>query len=432
MGGRAYDREILRLAVPALGALAAEPLYLLVDTAIVGHLGTAQLAALALAGVLLGTLVTLCNFLTYATTARVARLHGAGQEAQAGELAAQSLWLALLIGIPAGVLCVVAAAPLMALLGGHGLIATLAARYLRIAAIGLPAALIALGGQGYLRGVDRLRAPLVILVVANLVNVLLELVLVYGLDMGLDGSALGTVIAQLGMGAAFAALLLAAPATSRRPRRDAMASVLSIGAAIFVRTAALLGAFVVASAVLARIGPASLAAHQIAFQLFLFLALVLDAIAIAGQIIVGRALGAGRGALAREAAARMLVWSLALGCAFGAALLALRGPLPRVFTDDPLVLLRAHQMWPLFALMLPIGAVVFALDGILIGAGDGRYLAGAMLAAFAVFVPIALAALHFGWGIRGVWWGLDILMVVRCATLGFRFAGERWVVLGAG
>jgi putative MATE family efflux protein len=428
---REHDREILRLALPALGALAAEPLYLLVDTAIVGHLGTVQLAALALAGALLGGMVALCNFLTYATTARVARLHGAGQEADAGALASQALWLAVIIGTGLGAVCAVAAEPLMAALGGHGLVATLAARYLRISAIGLPAALLALSGQGYLRGVERLREPLIIVVVASLANVVLELVFVYGLDMGLDGSALGTVIAQLGMGTAFAALLLAAPATSRLPHRAAMASLMSLGGAILLRTASLLASFLVASAVLARIGPASLAAHQIAFELFVFLALVLDAIAIAGQIIVGRALGAGDTATARDASRRMLLWSLALGCAFAVALMAGYRVIPRVFTDDALVLIRAHQIWPLFALMQPIAAMVFALDGILIGAGDGRFLAGAMVLAFAAFVPIALASLHYGWGVRGVWVGLDVLMLVRCATLGVRFAGERWVVLGA-
>ncbi len=428
---REHDREILRLALPALGALAAEPLYLLVDTAIVGHLGTVQLAALALAASLLGGTVALCNFLTYATTARVARLHGAGEERNAGELASQALWLAILIGTVLGVFCAGAAQPLMNALGGHGVVATLAARYLRISAIGLPAALLALSGQGYLRGVGRLRAPLVIVVVANLANVVLELVFVYGLDMGLDGSALGTVIAQLGMGAAFAVLLLAAPATSRLPNRRAMGSLMSLGGAILLRTASLYASFLVAGAVLARVGPASLAAHQIAFELFAFLALVLDSIAIAGQIIVGRALGAGDVSTARDASRRMLLWSLMMGCVFAVGLLAGYRVLPRLFTSDPLVLIRAHQIWPLFALMQPIAGIVFALDGILIGAGDGRFLALAMLFALLVFVPIALASLHFGWGVRGVWVGLDVLMLVRCGTLAARFAGERWVVVGA-
>jgi putative MATE family efflux protein len=318
----------------------------------------------------------------------------------------------------------------MTLLGGSGHVADLAARYLRLSALGLPFALIALAGQGWLRGMSRLREPLLILVAANVANVILEVLLVYGLDQGLDGSALGTVIAQLGMGVAFAVLLLGAGGP-RRPAWSGMRSMLSIGGAILVRTSALLGSFLVASAVCARFGSPSLGAHQIAFQLFVFLALVLDAIAIAGQVIVGRMLGASDGEGARAAARRMIGWSLAVGCLFGIVLLALHDVLPRVFTHDERVIDKAQVLWPLFALMQPAGAIVFALDGILIGAGDARYLAGAMAFCFCVFVPIALAAEHFGWGLAGVWWGLNALMLARLATLGARFRSGRWVVLGA-
>ena len=381
---------------------------------------------------LLSTVVALCNFLTYATTAHVARLHGAGREADAGELAAQALWLALFIGCGLALVCAVFAVPLMELLGGSGHVAQLAARYLRISAIGLPFALIALAGQGWLRGMSRLREPLVILVLANLVNVGLELFLVYGLDLGLDGSALGTVLAQLGMGAAFAWLLLRAEHSgSRRPQWAGMHSVLTIGAAILIRTAALLASFIIAGAVCARISPAALGAHQIAYQLFVFLALVLDAIAIAGQVIVGRMLGAADGDGARAAARRMIGWSLAVGCDFGVALLALQNVIPELFTDDQAVIAQAEILWPLFALMQPTGAVVFALDGILIGAGDARFLAGAMVFATLVFIPIALATLHFDWGIAGVWWGLNALMAARLVPLALRFASGHWVVLGA-
>ena len=253
---------------------------------------------------LLGAAVTLCNFLTYGTTAQVARLHGAGETERADALAAQALWLALAIGIVVA-RCVAAAAPIMSLLGGGSQAADLAARYLRLAAPGIPCALIALAGQGYLRGVDRLKLPLVILVVANLVNIVLELVLVYGLDLGLDGSALGTVAAQLGMGVAFAVLLLRASThagAALRPRAEPLRALMRIGGDLLVRTGALLAAFTLASAVLARDSEPALAAHQVAMQLFIFLALVLDAIAIAGQILVGRMLGAGDAAGAYAAA----------------------------------------------------------------------------------------------------------------------------------
>ena len=430
--GSAYDREILRLAIPALGALAAEPLYLLADTAIVGHIGTQQLAALALAGSVLSAIVTLCNFLTYGTTAQVARLHGAGQDARAGEIAAQSLWLAIGIGAAMLLITTTLAAPLMTLVGGHGHVADLAARYLRLSAFGMPFALIALAAQGYLRGVGDLRSPLVVVVVANAINIVLELLFVYAFGWGLDGSALGTVLAQAGMGAAFALLLLCAPATRRRPHAQQLRSLARMGGHIVVRTGSLLLAFIIAGAVLAREGADSLGAHQIAFQVFIFLALVLDAIAIAGQVIVGGRLGAGDADGALAAARRMCFWSLAGGAVMAAGLLATIDLLPRVFSGDDAVIAKAHELWPLFALLQLPGALVFALDGILLGAGDTRFLAYAMaFSAFAVFVPIALLSLHYDWGVAGVWWGLNALMLARLVTIGARFLGRRWLVTGA-
>jgi MATE family, multidrug efflux pump len=427
-----YDGEIGRLAVPALGALAAEPLYLLVDTAIVGHLGTPQLAALAVAASVLSLAVSLCNFLAYGTTAQVARLHGAGREEDAGAIAAQSLWLSLGIGLGIAIVALAGAVPLVRLMGGSGHVGSLAATYLRISAAGLPCALVALAGQGYLRGVGDLRRPLLVVVAAHGSNVVLELVFVYVFKWGLAGSAWGTVIAQAGMGAAFAALLLRAPARTRRPHRTLLVPLLRMGGDIFVRTAALLGSFAVASAVLARIGSASLGAHQIAFQLYTFLALVLDAVAIAGQVIVGRMLGGGDADGAFAAARRMIEWSLLAGLALGVVMLALGGVLPHAFTRDAHVIDRAHAIWPLFALMQPLGGVVFALDGILIGASDTRYIKWSMVVAAAVYVPIALLALHFGWGIVGVWAGLEAMIGVRLLTCGARFVGRRWAVIGAG
>jgi putative MATE family efflux protein len=428
-----FDREILRLAVPALGALAAEPLYILVDTAIVGHLGVAPLAALAIAGTLLTGAFTIFNFLTYGTTAQVARYHGAGDERTAALLGVQALWLSSAIGVVLLALAVALARPAVELMGATGETADLAVLYMRIAAIGLPFALIALAGQGYLRGVSDLRTPLRIVIAANAVNVVLEVLFVYGFDWGVAGSAWGTAIAQAGMGGAFALLLWRAASTGlRRPMLDRIRPLLKIGGEIFVRTTALYASFVVASAVLARIGTASLAAHQIAFQLWTFLALILDAIAIAGQVIVGRSLGAGDAESAYRASRRMIGWSLALGAALGAVMLALTWTLPHAFTGDAGVIDRAQAVWPLFALMQPLAGVVFALDGILIGAGDTRFLMWSMLVAgVGVYVPIALAALAFDWGIIGVWCGLIALLVARAVALGARFAGRRWAVTGA-
>jgi putative MATE family efflux protein len=435
MPGRTpLDGEILRLAAPALGALAAEPLYLLVDTAIVGHLGTTQLAALALAASVLSTLTGLCIFLTYGTTAQVARLHGAGEERRAGRLAAQALWLALAIGVAIALVCVLLAGPLIDLLGGSGESSSLAQRYLRLSALGLPFALVALAGQGHLRGVGDLRTPLVIVAAAQAANVVLEVLFVYGFDWGLDGSAVGTVIAQLGMGVAFAVLLLRAggPGVDRRPAPALIRPLVRISWELFIRSAALLAAFLTASAVLARVGEPSLAAHQIAFGIFIFIALVLDAVAIAGQVLVGRALGAGDVAGAVAAGRRVIGWSLMFSCLVGIVLLALREILPHAFTGDPAVIDRAAVLWPLFLLMQPVAGIVFALDGILIGAGDTRYLALSMLVAGPLtYVPIALLALREGWGIRGVWTGLLGLMFVRLGALALRFRSRRWAIAGA-
>lgn len=425
-----HDREIVRLALPALGALAAEPLYVLADTAIVGHLGGPQIAALGLAGTVLAGAFTIFNFLTYGTTAVVARASGAGRDEEAARLAAQALWASLGIGILLLVVCELVAEPLLAGLGGHGDSGRYALVYFRIAAIGLPAALVALAGQGYLRGVSNLRRPLEIVVAANVANLVLEIVFVYVFHWGIAGSAAGTAIAQAGMGMAFVVELLRPHAPSRRPSVREMRPLFRIGRQIFVRTAALYASFLVAASVLARMGDAEIGAHQIAYQLFLLLALVLDALAIAGQVIVGRMLGAGHADDAHAAAVRMIAWSVVIGLVFAVVLAPLSHAIPRVFTDDPRVLHQAALLWPFLAAMQPLGGAVFALDGILIGAGDTRYLMWSMLAASGLFVLLAVLALSLGWGVIGVWAALDVLIAARLALLGPRFARRRWAVVG--
>jgi putative MATE family efflux protein len=425
-----HDREIVRLALPALGALAAEPLYVLADTAIVGHLGRPQIAALGLAGTVLAGAFTIFNFLTYGTTAVVARATGAGQKEQAARLAAQSLWASLGIGAVLLVGCEIVASPLLTALGGHGRSGDFALTYFRIAAIGLPAALVALAGQGYLRGVSNLRRPLEIVVVANLANLVLELLFVYGFGWGVAGSAAGTAIAQAGMGIAFVVELLRPHALSRRPSRSAMRPLFRIGRQIFVRTVALYASFLVAASVLARMGDAEIGAHQIAYELFVLLALILDAVAIAGQVIVGRMLGGGDADGAYAAALRMIGWSVAIGVVFALVLAPLSYAIPRAFTSDPSVLHQAALLWPFLAAMQPLGGAVFALDGILIGAGDTRYLMWSMVAASAVFIALAALALAFGWGVIGVWVALDVLIAARLALLWPRFVRRRWAVVG--
>jgi putative MATE family efflux protein len=425
-----HDREILRLAVLALGALAAQPLFTLTDTAIIGHLGTSQLAALGIAGVVLGGVFAIFNFLAYGTTSQVSRAAGAGARETADRLGAQAFWLSFAIGCAVAGALALAAEPVVTLMGGEGQTADYAVTYLRIAVIGLPSAFLVLGGQGYFRGVSDLRTPLVIEVIANALNVVLVVLFVYGFRWGIAGSAAGTAIAQGCMGAAFLVRMLRLTHARFRVRLDLMRRLLGIGRHLFVRTAALYASFLLAGAAAARFGDASIGAHQIAFQLWVFLALVLDAIAIAGQVIVGRMLGSGDADGAFAASARMIALTVYLGFGFAALMLAFEDVLPRIFTSDDAVIAEAHKLWPIFALMQPLNGAVFALDGILIGAGDARYLMWSMLASLAASATVALAALEYDWGIVGVWSALLVLICVRLTTLAVRFTRRRWLVTG--
>jgi putative MATE family efflux protein len=425
-----YDGPILRLALPALGALAAEPLYILVDTAIVGHLGRSQLAALGAAATALSVLATF-NFLQYGTTAQVARATGAGQDRVARRLGAQALWLSLVVGVVLGGAIALLAPQIVALVGVESATADYAVTYLRIVAIGVPSFFLALGGQGFLRGVAELRSPLVVIVLANVLNLALEVLFVYGFGWGIEGSAWGTALAQTCMGVGFVWLIVRRVGRADlAPALQLARRLLSVGKFIFARTTALIGAFLLAGAVVARFGDAELGAYQISFQLWLFLALVLDAIAIAGQIIVGQELGAGRSDRAFAASARMIGLSVALGAVFAVALALLSDVLPRMFTSDAAVLEQCALLWPIFAAMQPLNGAVFALDGILIGASDGPYIAGSMVLAFLACAAALAAAVAGDWGVRGVWAALAVLVTVRAATMGARFARRRWLVTG--
>ena len=425
-----HDREILRLAVLALGALAAQPTFVLVDTAIVGHLGTPQLAALGAAGLVLGGVFAMFNFLAYGTTSQVTRAVGADERETADRLGAQAFWLSFGLGTALAVALGLAARPIVELIGVDGQTAEYAVQYLQIAVIGLPFSFLLLGGQGYFRGISDLRTPLLIEVVANGVNIVLVTLFVYGFGWGIQGSAAGTAIAQAGMGIAFLVWMLRVTRGRFGFRPDLLRRLLVVGRHLFVRTTSLYGAFLVAGAVAARFGDAALGAHQVAIQLWYFLALLLDSVAIAGQVIVGRMLGAGDADGAFAASARMIVMTVYLGFGFGALMLALEDVLPRIFTSDPAVLEQAHELWPLFVAMQPLNGAVFALDGILIGAGDARYLMWSMLIAMAVAVTVALVALHEDWGIVGVWSALFVLICVRLVLLGVRFRRRQWLVTG--
>jgi putative MATE family efflux protein len=430
-----YDREIWRLALPAFGALAAEPLYVLADTAIVGQLGTRPLAGLAVAGIVLTAAYSLFNFLAYSTTSAVARQLGAGDHRRAAELGVDGMWLALFIGAALLVVGVAGAPAIVDAMGASARVHPYAVTYLRISALGAPAYLVALAATGYLRGMQDTRTTLVVAVAANVVNLVLEVVLVFGLDSGIAGSAWGTVIAQVGAAVAYVVIVaraVRATGASAWPRRAGVRMVAVIGGPLIVRTASLLVALLVATTLAARISDDAVAAHQIAFQINLFLALSLDAIAIAGQAMVGRYLGASDAHQARVASRRMIEWGVVVGVGFAALLLVLRPALVPLFTDDAGVQHLALQVLLIVALVQPLAAVVFVLDGVLIGAGDQRYLAGAMLAStLLAFVPAVVAVTILGGGLLWLWGAIALWIVARGVTVAWRFAGTAWQVTGA-
>jgi putative MATE family efflux protein len=429
-----YDREIARLALPAFGALIAEPLYVLTDTAIVGHLGTPQLGGLAVASSLLLTLYAVFVFLAYGTTAAVSRLLGAGDEREAAHQAVQSLWLAALIGVGVLVVGLVGAEALVDLMGADGAVRTNALVYLRISLFGVPALLVMLAGTGYLRGLQDTRTPLAVAVGAGALNLVLEVVLIYGLDRGIGASALTTVLAQWVAAAVYLRRIFhtaRAQGVDLGPHPASLRRLGAVGRDLVVRTAALRAALIVATAVATRLGTVDVAAHQIAFEIWSFLALALDAIAIAGQAMVGRNLGASDAAAAKGAGRRMIEWGLVFGAAVGAVVFALRTALPHLFTDDPAVAGLAAFLLVWVAVLQPVNAVAFVLDGILIGAGDMRFLAWAMVGSAAVFIPAAITVAALGAGIGWLWASLGLLMATRAATLLVRFARDQWVVLGA-
>jgi putative MATE family efflux protein len=431
---RPWDREIARLAIPAFGALIAEPLYILADTAVVGHLGTPQLGGLAVAASVLLTAHALCTFLAYGTTASVARLLGAGDEREAAHQAVQGIWLAVGLGTALAVAGWPLAGPLVRALADDPAVAQEAAIYLRLSLPGLPALLLVLAGTGYLRGLQDTRTPLVVSLASAVLNLAIELVLVYRFDQGIGASALATVVAQW---AAAGVYLRTTGRAARdlgvglRPHLASLRRLLVVARALVVRTAALRGSLVLATAVAARIGTDDLAAHQVAFELWSTLALGLDAVAIAGQSIIGRLLGAGDAAAARAAGRRMLEIGLATGLVASALVVAGRPFLPEIFSDDPAVVgLTGFVLWHVAALQ-PLNAVAFVLDGLLIGAGDLAFLARAMTVAALVFAAGAAAVLVLDLGIGWLWVALGLFMAARAVPLLARWRAGAWAVTGA-
>jgi putative MATE family efflux protein len=431
---RQNDREIVALAVPAFGALVAEPLFVMADSAIVGHLGTAQLAGLGIASALLMTAVSVFVFLAYATTAAVARRVGASDLQAAIRQGMDGIWLALLLGAVVVAVVLPTAPFLVELFGASDTAAPYATTYLRISALGIPAMLVVLAATGVLRGLQDTKTPLYVAGAGFVANGALNVGLVYGADLGIAGSAWGTVIAQCGMAAVYLVVVVRGArehGASLRPDVAGIKASAQAGVPLLVRTLSLRAILMIATAVAARLGDADIAAHQIILSLWSLLAFALDAIAIAGQAIIGRYLGADDAEGARAACRRMVEWGIAAGVVLGLIVVIMRPLFLPLFTSDAVVKDAALPALLVVALSQPICGIVFVLDGVLMGAGDGPYLAWAMVLTLAVFTPVALLILVLGGGLTAIWAAMMLMMTVRMLTLWLRSRSGRWIVTGA-
>ncbi len=429
-----HDREIVRLAVPAFFALIAEPFFLLADAAIVGHLGTPQLAGLGIASTVLTTLINLCIFLAYGTTAAVARRLGAGDHGAALRQGIDGIWLAVIIGAAITVAGLPLADAVIGWFEPAAEVADHATTYLRISLLGVPAMLVVLAATGVLRGLQDTKTPLLVSVAANLANIGLNVLLVYGVGLGIAGSALGTVIAQLAAAAVITGVVVQGArrdAVPLRPDWTGIRSSAGAAAPLLLRTVSLRVVLTLATVVATRIGTVAVAAHQVIFGIWTFLAFALDAIAIAAQAIVGRYLGGSDIVATRAATRRMIEWGVLAGVVTGLATLAVRPWLIPLFTTDSAVRSALESVILIAALFQPVAGVVFVLDGVLIGAGDARYLALAGVGTMAAYVPCALAVLAFDLGLAGLWWAIGVFMLARLAFLTTRAYGTRWLVTGA-
>lgn len=432
------DRQILALAVPALGALVAEPLFVLVDSAMVGHLGTPALAGLALASTVLVTVVGLCVFLAYATTATVARRLGAGDRRAALQAGVDGMWLALALGVALAAATWAAAPWLVATLGADGPVLDAATTYLRWSVPGLPGMLLVLAATGALRGLQDTRTPLVVAASGAVANAVLNALLIYGAGLGIAGSGLGTATAQLGMAVWLVVVVV-------RGARDAGASLapaaaglwasIRAGAPLLVRTATLRLAILLTVWTATDLGPTALAGHQVVNAVWGLTAFALDALAIAAQALVGHALGARDAARTRAILRRTLQWGVGAGVALGVLVGALAPLYVPLFSPAADVRDAAVLGLVVAAVALPMAGWVFVLDGVLIGAGDGRFLAGAGVATLVVYAPVALAV--HAWapagaaGLAWLWTAFaGVFMAARAVTTGLRARGGAWMTLG--
>lgn len=433
------NREILRLAVPALGALVAEPAFLILDAVMVGHLGTIPLAGLGIAGAVLQTIVGLMIFLAYSTTPAVARRFGAGKPGDAVSVGIDGMWLALGLGAVLAIIGAVSTPWLVAAFGATDAVAVEARTYLAISMWGLPAMLIVFAATGLLRGMQDTMTPLWIAGLGFGANALLNWIFIYGFGWGIAGSALGTVVAQWGMVAAYVVVirrLAVQHGASMKAQRDGIRGTARSGGWLFVRTVSLRVALLATVGTATGIGTDELAGWQIAFTIFSTAAFALDALAIAAQALIGKSLGSGDRAQLHRVLRRTVAWGLWFGVLVGAVIAALSGVLGIVFTGDADVAALVQPAFLVLAVAQPIAGIVFVLDGVLMGANDARYLAIAGLLNLVPFLPALWIISATGVdGTFGLLWiavaFFGVYMLARLATLGWRVRTDAWTTAGA-
>ncbi|WP_292829029.1 MATE family efflux transporter [Microbacterium sp.] len=433
------NRDILRLAVPALGSLVAEPLFLIVDSALVGHLGVTPLAGLGIASAVLQTIVGLMVFLAYATTPAVARRFGAGDPTRAVSVGIDGMWLALGIGAILALAGYLATPLLVGLFGASPEVTADAETYLGISMWGLPAMLIVFAATGLLRGMQDTVIPLWIAGLGFGANALLNWLFIYGFGWGIGGSAFGTVVAQWGMVAAYVVVigrLARRHDASVRPHRAGVRGSARSGGWLFLRTLSLRAALLATVFAATTLGTEELAGWQVAFTIFSTAAFALDALAIAAQALIGKGLGAGDTGEVQRTLERTVTWGAWFGVIVGAMIGALSGVIGLLFTGDAALAALIQPALIVLAVAQPVCGVVFVLDGVLIGAGDAKYLAIAGVVNLVPFVPaLVVPAMLGAGGAAGLAWlsvaFFGVYMLARLATLGWRVRGAAWMSAGA-
>jgi len=423
-----HDRAIAALAVPALGALIADPVLSLVDTAFIGRIGEDQLGALGVSAAIFGLAFFAFNFLEYATTSLLAGAIGAGDRTGAGRSSMTAIIVAVIGGVGVSIALISLTGPILSLMGAEGTLRGEAATYIRIRALAAPAVLLIRSAHGIYRGHQDTRSPLVVTLGINGINLVLDPILIFGVGWGVAGAAWATVAAQW-VGAGWFAVLLLGRNRDRmglaigRIPLSAVRPFLVAGRDIVIRTASLLAVFTYATSVATRIDPPSstpVAAHQVTFQVWVFLALAVDSLAIAAQALIGRLRGSGELEETREVADRLAFLGLVVGLLLAGMVAAVAPWLPGWFTSDAEVAEAIRGVYWFLVAGLPLSALVFVWDGVFLGAGDFRFLAVAMLAVSVVGVGLLALVLPLGWGLPGIWWAIAGLMAGRIVTLVWR------------